>query len=136
MEMTVLLASGDVDNCFHRMCLQGWLRHYFCWPPLPAATLGISKLLDVPLSSEDLVYPLPQFLPMGFSWPPFLAQTANQYQMECSILEGSSYLTDRGDAWVVNSEKSRLAHYVYIDNLGILGIDPEEVRRNLDSTTL
>lgn len=66
--------------------------------------------------------------------PPFLAQTANQYHMGCSIPEGSSYLTDRGDAWVVNSEKSRLAHYVYIDNLGILGIDPEEVRRNLDST--
>lgn len=59
MDMTVLLASGDVDNCFHRMRLQGWLRHYFCWPPLPAATLGISKLLDVPLSPEGLGYPLP-----------------------------------------------------------------------------
>ena len=72
---------------------------------------------------------------MGFSWAPFLAQTANQYQMGRSIPGGSSYLTDRGDAWVVNSEQSRIAHYVYIDNLGSLGIDPEKVRKNLDSTT-
>ena len=66
---------------------------------------------------------------MGFSWAPFLAQTANRYQMGRSIPGGSSYLTYRRDDWVVNSEQSRLAHYVYIDNLGILGIDPEEVRK-------
>ena len=90
IDMTVLLASVDVDNCFHRMRLGSWLRHYFCWPPLPAATLGISKLLHVPLSPEDLVYPLPHFLPMGFSWAPFLAQTANRSQTGLKIPGGSA----------------------------------------------
>ena len=119
MDMTILLAWGMLTTDFHRMRLGVWLRHYFCWPPLPATTLGISKLLGVPLSPRDLVYPLPHFLPMAFSWPPFLAQTANQHQMGLSISGVSSYLTDRVGALVVNSDETRLAHYVYIVNLGI-----------------
>ena len=102
---------------------------------LQLPSLGITCLGGVNLLPTDPVYPLPLFLPMGFSWAPFLAQTANKHQMGLSVDMDAAYLTDRGDAWVIDSTGSRLAHYVYIDNLGLLGIDPNEVCKNLDSAT-
>ena len=41
-DVTLKMGTGDVANCFHLFQLRGWLRHYFCWPPLRAAQLGIT----------------------------------------------------------------------------------------------
>ena len=116
------MGTGDVANCFHLFRLRGWLRHYFCWPPLRASQLGITKLHGSLVTPDTLVYPMQNCLPMGFSWALYLAQRANRHQLTTSVPQDSTYLTDQGDAWVVDS-KGKLAHYVYIDNLGILGVD-------------
>jgi hypothetical protein len=57
LEHELFIATGDVDNCFHRMRLTGWLRHYFCWPPIAASKLGITCLGGVNLLPTDPVYP-------------------------------------------------------------------------------
>ena len=81
----VAFGVADVPDCFHRMLLPAEMCEYFGWPPIAAGALGIAHIDGKCIDSDVTVYPCNRVLPMGFSWAPFLAQTANLHQYSNSI---------------------------------------------------
>ena len=87
------------------------------------------------LSSKDLVYPMPGSLCMGCSWSLFFAQKINERQFSLSPQLGSSRLiSDRSPPLVINpSDPDMLHHYVYVDNLGVIGQNQELVHQGVQA---
>jgi hypothetical protein len=83
--MSIHIGLSDVKDCFHRLKQPRWLAEYFCFKPICASwvNLGGTTLDGVPLKDNDIVYPMPGSLRMGFSWSLFFAQKINKYQ--CSL---------------------------------------------------
>ncbi|CAK0838915.1 unnamed protein product [Prorocentrum cordatum] len=125
-----VLGVGDVADCFHRMKLQGDIRHYFCWPPLDAALAGETLVEGRPVRAGEQVWPMSQSLPMGFPWSLYFAQAANQRRLDRQpSLAGSLRLSDRGPPHVLGrgTVGSELGHYMYVDNAGVIGFDAARV---------
>lgn len=127
--MNIHIGLSDVKDCFHRLKQPRWLAEYFCLKPIRASwvNLGGTTLDGVALKDNDIVYPMPGSLCMGFSWSLFFAQKINEYQ--CSLTKSltcSRIISDKGDPVVFSSPQSldnlesSTRHYVYVDNLGIL----------------
>ena len=115
---------SDVKDCFHRIKQPRWLAKHFCFMPIEARHVGLTgHVLDGKrLRSGDLVYPMPGSLCMGFTWSLYFAQRINESIM-CQVpsLVGSELIHDRGGPAVFSAaDPSRLKHFVYVDNLGVL----------------
>ena len=134
---TVYAGLSDVKDCFHRIRQPDWMCKLFCLLPIEARHVGLTgHVLDgVTLQSNDLVFPMPGSLAMGCSWSLYFAQRINECQFKlCSGLSDSGVLHDRGPPLVLNSlDSGSLNHYVYVDNLGIIGQDRSLVSRGLKS---
>jgi hypothetical protein len=134
--LKLALGVADVSDCFHRLILDGPLREHFCWPPLSARELGVSRVGEQPVSPETTVWPMQRGLPMGFSWALYFAQRVNSSKWSLTrALRDSHELSDRRGAWVIGSRGSS-AHYTYVDNLGVLSGDTELVRSALAEAEL
>jgi hypothetical protein len=105
------------------------LAEYFCFKPIRAHWVGLTgTMLDGHrLGPNDVIYPMPGSLCMGFSWSLYFCQRINEYQ--CSLtrsLKDSTLVRDKGEPVVFRSEQVRRhgepgsRHYVYVDNLGVL----------------
>ena len=127
--MELHVGLSDVKDCFHRLKQPRWLSEYFCLKPIRAHWVGLAgKYLEgVKLGSNDLIYPMPGSLCMGFSWSLYFCQQINEHQ--CTLtrsLGDSTLITDKGKPVVFKSSKclkeaeSTTRHYVYVDNLGVL----------------
>ena len=125
---TPVLSVGlsDVKDCFHRMVQPKWLREYFCLDPVPAHWLGLGGTLlgDHRLRDDDLIFPIPAPLCVGFSWSLYYTQKVNQHLMSrIPTLACSRLFSDRSEPVVIKSGRSEAQpshHFVYVDNLGIL----------------
>ena len=83
------------------------------------------------LRSNDLVYPMPGSLCMGFTWQLYFAQKISEQQMQVvPALRGSRLINDRcGPAVFPAQAPDTVKHYVYVDNLRVLGGDPSVLTR-------
>ncbi|CAK0791289.1 unnamed protein product [Prorocentrum cordatum] len=128
--LCAVLGVGDVADCFHRMKLQGDIRHYLCWPPLDAALTGEALVEGRPVHAGEQVWPMSQSLPMGFSWSLYFARAANQCRLDRQpSLAGSLRLSDRGPPLVLGqgAAGSELGHYMCVDSAGVIGFDAARV---------
>ena len=127
--LNIHIGLSDVKDCFHRLRQPKWLAEYFCLKPIRASWVGLQgqNLDGKKLKANDIVYPMPGSLCMGFSWSLFFSQKINEYQ--CSLtktLACSTLIQDKGEPVVFKSEACRgsdsqgIRHYVYVDNLGVL----------------
>ncbi|CAK0906248.1 unnamed protein product, partial [Prorocentrum cordatum] len=133
-ELRVVLGVGDVADCFHRMKLDGDIRRYFCWPPLLASATGETLIEGQAAGDSEMVWPMSQSLPMGFSWSLFFAQAANQSRLDRQpSLAKSLRLSDRGPPLVLRRgpHSENLGHFMYVDNAGVLGLSDTAVRSAL-----
>ena len=126
---------SDVKDCFHRIKQPRWLAKHFCLLPIEARHVGLTghSLDGRVLKSNDLVYPMPGSLCMGFSWSLFFAQRINEAVMEnVPSLQHSSLVHDRGGPAVFLPHSHRqMKHFVYVDNLGVLSANREAVEEGL-----
>jgi hypothetical protein len=117
----------DVRDCFHRMVMPEWLSEYFCFRPVAAKYVDVSKGLigGGPCGTDELVWPCCRCLPMGFSWALFLAQRVNEHVCQpCPVLANSQLFNDNSEPVVIQvgaSGTKVCRHYVYVDNIGALG---------------
>ena len=133
----VVAALSDVKDCFHRIRQPDWMCRLFCLLPIEARHVGLTgQMLDgVVLQSNDLVYPMPGSLAMGCSWSLYFAQKINEHQFKLSpSLSDSDLMHDRGAPLVIDPTRpDTLNHYVYVDNLGIIGQNKDLVSKGLES---
>ncbi|CAK0900771.1 unnamed protein product [Prorocentrum cordatum] len=123
------IGLSDVSNCFRRLRVPAWLSDYFCLPPAPAHVMGASgaEVDGSVLGRAEAVTPCWAVLPMGFTWSLWIAQMINETTVTkvAPSLPGSP-LHDRGPPLVVRpalgEERDPLSHYVYVDNLGVIGV--------------
>lgn len=136
-DIHVYAALSDVKDCFHRIRQPDWMCKLFCLLPIEARHVGLTghTLEGVTLLSNDLVYPMPGSLAMGCSWSLYFAQKINEHQFSISPSLGDSGLIhDRGPPLVIDpQDPHKLNHYVYVDNLGIIGQSRELVTEGLNS---
>ena len=127
--MVAFLGLSDVKDCFHRLRVPMWLARYFAWEPVPAKVVGLegTTVDGVLVGPLDPVWPCAGSLCQGFSWSLYFAQRANEHvSRSCPVLRDARLLHDRGDPLVlrIGAEAPRSDHYyVYVDNLGVLGLD-------------
>ena len=70
---------------------------------------------------------------MGFAWSVWFAQDINEHIASREpLLAPSRRMSDRGPAPVLTAADPLPLNYVYVDNLGIVGLDPAVVKRALD----
>mgnify|MGYP000417751757 CR=1 FL=1 len=131
------LALGilDVENCFHRLVMPAWLSEYFGFPRSVRASdvnLAGESLDGEALRHDELIFPCARPFPMGFSWSLFFCQKIAEARCrEVSSLSCSRLMQDHGSVVVfkTNSLEPQHRHYVYVDNLGVLGAPVEHVSR-------
>lgn len=127
--MELHIGLSDVKDCFHRLKQPRWLAEYFCFKPVRAHWVGMAgkELEGVKLGSNDIIYPMPGSLCMGFSWSLYFCQQINEHQ--CALtksLRDSTLISDKGRPVVFRSQRCReqeqttTRHYVYVDNLGVV----------------
>jgi len=138
---TLRVSAGisDVKDAFRRLRMPRWLRPYFCLPPVRACDLGFSEVEGQPLDKGDPVWPMPRSFPMGFSWSLFYCQDTGE-NLSCSVpsLSSSSLLCDRGRPLILRvfgGGRDELRHYIYVDNIGVIGLVFDAVKGALLEVT-
>ena len=137
-EVITFLGLSDVKDCFHRLRVPMWLARYFAWEAVPAKVVGLenSYVDGVFVGPLDPVYPCAGSLCQGFSWSLFFAQRANERLCRSvPLLAQARLLHDRGEPLVIRigvdcSEGDHF--YVYVDNLGVFGLDSERVAQAME----
>ena len=137
----------DVRDCFLRMIIGGELSEYFGLPGLSPTEArevrGVAGRGDESSTeafgvspneiSEGEMFPFLRCLPMGFAWSLWFAQDTNEHVAGREpLLAPSSRISDRGPPPVFSPHDTAPKHYVYVDNLGVMGLDPALVNRALD----
>jgi len=134
---TVFAGLSDAKDCFHRIRQPDWMCRLFCLLPIEARHVGLTghTLDGVVLQPNDLVYPMPGSLAMGCSWSLYLAQKINEHQFRLSPgLSASEIVHDRSHPLIIDpDDPNKTNHYVYVDNLGIIGQSKEGVTSALSS---
>ena len=134
-QLEIHVGLSDVKDCFHRIKQPRWLARYFCFMPVEARFLGLTgkELEGRVLQSSDMVFPMPGSLCMGCSWSLFFAQRINERQLSLtSGLEQSTLISDRTPPLIIHpNSPGQINHYVYVDNLGIIGQKHELVETGL-----
>ena len=139
--LAVFLGVADVQDAFHRFRLRDNMAVYFGLGSARLADLRCDSLLLSDVATDvggcvDLVW---ASLPMGFSWSLYFCQTINEAKMgTIPELHDSTLMTDRGRAAVLrrhSGTSAPCAHFVYVDNLGIISTSSHRVATALSQTT-
>eukprot|EP00959_Pyramimonas_sp_CCMP1952_P073639 1539072-Pyramimonas_sp.AAC.1 len=99
-------------------------------PSLRAGDVGIhgGRLDGEVLGFDDLIYPIPEALPMGCTWGLRLCQSVTELRCQFApAIAGSAPLSDLGKPLVLKivCGTEQVEHYVYVDNMGVLGQNGE-----------
>ena len=140
--LEVFLGNGDVKDAFHRFRLRRDFALWFGVGEASAHGLRITgHTIDGTLlhkgSQVDLVW---TSLLMSFSWSVLFCQHIIQDIVTRSLVGRSSLsMRDRSPPAVFRLSKDSVAesscaraHYVYVDNLGVVGCGKREVEEGLD----
>ena len=131
------IGISDVRDCFHRMKVPRWLSRYFAWEPIPAKVVGLSNTVidGIMVGPLDPIWPCAGSLCQGWTWSLYFAQRANEQLCSSSrLLREARLASDRGPNIVLNVEaglESSDHFYVYVDNLGVLGLNREAALEEL-----
>ncbi|CAK0880538.1 unnamed protein product, partial [Prorocentrum cordatum] len=117
------LASGDIDNAFHRLRLPDGLSSYFRLPALDASLLGITHLGGAPLARGARVQPCVCVLPTGWSHALALCQGVLRRAMGTAGFTVDQCV-EGGKAGVVVDREGAVAVAGYVDNYAALGRSP------------
>ena len=82
----VFISTTDVENCFYKLRISKELSAFFALPPVTAGSVGISKLDEEILVSDDLVYPCFSCLPWVCPGVYLLLSTPMQVVLEARRL--------------------------------------------------
>jgi len=142
--LPVHLGKADVKDCFYRMRIDPEFSRYFALKgvsPQEAADVwgragrsqagGRAVPTGVP---DDTWYPCLAALPMGCTWSLWMAQRTDEHVVSqgCGDKVGG-IVHDRSAPLVLSRRDTRPSHYVYVDNLGVIGIAKKSVVDVLDS---
>ena len=89
----MFFAGVDVKNAFYQHAIPQWLSEYFCFEPVYGWELlkaGVASFEGMAVVAETSYFPQLSVAPMGWSWAPFLVQTAHAH-----ILARDAALDDR-----------------------------------------
>ena len=77
------LGLADAGNCFHRCKQPFWLSEHFAMEPVLAKEVGLTgKVVSgITMQADDVVYPRPGSLCMGFPWSLYFAQQCSEVAM-------------------------------------------------------
>eukprot|EP00971_Amphidinium_carterae_P351274 6492020-Amphidinium_carterae.1 len=130
-EEAIEICVSDIKDCFHRFLLPSWLRGYFCLPGVVAGDVGALEADGEKVETNSWIYPCWNSLPMGWSWSVYFAQEASQHIMLGDPgIERTGLMTDLRADMRLNAVPR---HYVYIDNLGLIGFSRYGVSRVAES---
>eukprot|EP00972_Heterocapsa_arctica_P077356 11408963-Heterocapsa_arctica.AAC.1 len=120
---------------------------YFCFNAVRACNVGLigQEVDGHTLSAQDMVFPCAKALPMGFSWSLYFCQQANERIASLAPGVGQhEAVSDKGPPMVfhlghgangqsltVRDPCSPLQHYIYVDSIGVLGLEHEAVEHTL-----
>ena len=124
VEDELFVCSADLQNAFYTMAMPAALRQFFCLRQVRAADLGVASVEGVAVGKDTMVTPRMAVLPMGWAWALWWCQRLHERIAERSGLLASERLQDfsappEGKFW----------HVQYVDNLHVMGTNPEEVQR-------
>ena len=123
-------AKQDIRSYFHFLGLKGHpVCECFCLPPIPSSLLdrlpGWEQYGTV-LMDQDVVWPMLEFAPMGWSWAMWFAQRTMMHQVCLATgLKSSRILCDH--APVPDLSKGEPVLLPYCDNSHVAGIDRQRV---------
>ncbi|CAK0897018.1 unnamed protein product, partial [Prorocentrum cordatum] len=130
------ISKGDVSNCVDRLGIDGPLCDFVGLPPIEAGALGIGLVEGASVAQDEFVHPCLRALPMGFTWSLFFAQRAVQNAVyKVPRLCPENALENRSCNTVFDTKGMSLAHYVSVDNVGVLGLEANEVQQVREAAT-
>eukprot|EP00971_Amphidinium_carterae_P089895 1779739-Amphidinium_carterae.1 len=134
-EFKVTFATADVMSCFHRMLIPEWLSAYFAFDPVTASELNLDgRLIGGHVTyGDDVLFPCPRALPMGWAWSIHFCQRANTRSMHLSLPSLRATMTDASSPEVLR-QGSTIA-FVYVDNLGLGNTDESAVSCEIEQVT-
>lgn len=122
-------AETDVEHCFYKFRIQESLGRFFALKGVRAADFDVAHVNGQPVHPSTTIFPCLSVLPMGFTWSLALVQMANEWQVELA-LRGERSLRLSADAGGCSvPTDGGVVYYVYVDNIGVVGRDTEEVNR-------
>ena len=89
--------------------------------------MGISSVEGVDVNPASCMSPCLSVLPMGFSWSLVVAQRAVQNIVESNKELSCERALENQVCGLVLDEERPHAHYTYVDNVGVLGLEAERV---------
>ena len=119
------ISTIDIEDCFHRLRLSDEMSDLFALPGGFAKDFGITEISGVPVSGDEWVWPACACLPMGFSWSVYFAQQVALQKV--SHVDGFSLEDSLQDDIPDRCISDRLRFFVYIDNIGVIGKNADEV---------
>jgi len=118
---TVYVAKSDLADFFYRFRVPRWMLPYFALPAIDAGELQLGSEFG---GDHVRIYPCLAVLAMGWSHSVYLAQTAHEHLLDTqTLLRPADRITAGADRRI-----DRCRHLVYVDDLIVLGIDPDAVR--------
>ena len=97
----------------------------FALPGGLAKDFGVTEISGCPVSGDEWVWPACACLPMGFSWSVYFAQQVALQNV--SHVDGFSLEDSLQDDIPDRCISDRLRFFVYIDNIGVIGKNADEV---------
>jgi len=143
-ELEATLGLADVKDAFHRFRIRQFLAVYSGVGRAVANDVGARYYMDGhPIDPRDEVDLCWGSLPMGFSWSLYFCQESNGSRLDDTHgLEQSQRLADRSPAaalaahWHDAGLRGRgRAHYLYVDNIGVLGFGNTMIGDVMDQAT-
>eukprot|EP00973_Karenia_brevis_P069162 9615746-Karenia_brevis.AAC.1 len=64
----LFLGAADMENAFYNLAIPKDLAEHFSLPTIRAGHIGLESKEGVALSPDDVLLPVLQVLPMGWSW--------------------------------------------------------------------
>ena len=120
----------DVKHAFYQHALPHWLQPYFGMAPLTAAELSLSSLEGAVVLCTDLIYPVMNVIPMGWTWALHFVQGIHEGIMTDSLGDMEGYLA-RDFAPPPRPEDGPIVS-LYVDNIIIQGSARGRVDELLD----
>ena len=114
----LFISKLDLSNFYHRIIIPDWLIPFFALPPVRSRDLGL------PSSFPETIHPMIRTLPMGFSHAVVLTQQCHLTIVYThNLLSPHNSITPHHDP-ILN----RMRHALYIDDINLIGPDPEPIR--------
>ena len=124
---TFFVAKLDLRDYYHQLRLPVWLQAFFCLPKLSESEVkSVCAAVGIKFESS-FVFPMITSLPMGWSHSVWLSQCVHEH-----VLYAHSAALNPLNNMLINSVLVRDLHFIYIDDMGVIGYDSAHVNSLID----